>query len=662
MIRDSFSPIWHSPSNPVPVERPARAPYVLVFVAAVLFAGVFSWLSLARHAAFQSHAFDLGNMDQAVWNTLHGHLLWFTDMSVGNLVLTTRLAIHVEPLLLLAVPLYLIHSGPETLLVLQACVVASGALPAYGLARAYLAHPYAALAFPCAYLLHPSLQNAILDDFHAVTLTAALLLWAIYFLHRDRLLPFVLFALLSIAAKEEVGLIVAALGLWAALRRHWLLAVLSVLAGVGWFLVSVAAIIPHFNPSGHSPYLSRYGYLGHGLTGILRGAVRRPGVVLRTLLSAPRLTYLLDLLHPLGFTSLLAVPVLALALPILLLNMLSADSTMYSGFYQYSAEIVPIVIAASIVGVAWIERLAGSRALTPAVPIAPVLCGFIVLASAVDTWVYGFSPLASGYAIPAPGPHQAIENQTIRLIPPAAVVAAADEIEPHLSDRRWIYLLPTTHPDNGPRARFLVLDASTPSRPVTPQALHAVVQQALHHGYGVRSARDGVLLLQRGVARHTLPASFFTFVFASPVRARPARASWGHLRLIGIVVHPRSGRVNRSRPAIDLETYWRVTGPLPPGTRISFRLSPPYSGRHPVLSSAWTRDGDSPTWDWLPLRKWPRGRTVRADSLGLTPAAGSWGKVDVAITVLGAGKVGGRVFDAAAVSSTTVRVATVDVR
>ncbi len=92
----------------------APLPWVLLGIMVLAFAIGFSWLSLLRHDAFQSHAFDLGNMDQAVWNTLHGHLLRFTDMAVGSRVLTNRLAIHVEPILPLLALLYLMHAGPQT--------------------------------------------------------------------------------------------------------------------------------------------------------------------------------------------------------------------------------------------------------------------------------------------------------------------------------------------------------------------------------------------------------------------------------------------------------------------------------------------------------------------------------------------------------------------
>jgi uncharacterized membrane protein len=662
VIRERLSPIWRAEEARPIAPAGSRAPYVVLALVTIVFAAVFSWLSVARHTAFQSHAFDLGNMDQAVWNTLHGHLLRFTDMDVGHAILTSRLAIHVEPVLVLFAPLYLLHSGPETLLVAQALVVATGAVPAYLLAREVLGRPWVSLIFPVAYLLHPSLQNVLLDDFHAVALSAAFLLWAIYFFCRSQVVPFAAFAALSMATKEEVGLVIACLGIWALVRRQPLTGIICLLGGIGWFLISVALIIPHFNPSGHSPYLARYSYLGHGLSGIVRGAVHRPDLVLHTLRSEPRLQYVLDLIHPLGFTPLLALPVLAIAAPILLINMLSTDATMYSGFYQYSAETVPIVVVASILGIAWLDRRSpGSRREVHSA-LAPTLCFLVLVASLVDSRLYGFTPLAAGYLLPTSGPHQTLETQTLALIPAQAVVAAADEIEPHLSDRPWIYLLPTIHPVNGPPARFLVLDASVPSLPVSPRRLHSVTRAALRHGYGIRSASDGILLLERGRPGHTLPPAFYSFMFRQSTHLQALDVRWGPLRLTAAVVHPRSGETNRARPAIGLETYWRTETRLPPGARIAFHLSPTYTGPHPAYGAGWVTETDSPTWDWLPLPSWPLDRTVRADSLSLLPVADSWGTVDVAISVSGLGPAHPSTAAGTVIAPNVVRIGSITVR
>src|ERR1700730_15212045 len=63
----------------------------------------FSFLALHRHAVYETDAFDLANMEQAVWNTIHGRPLDFTNFEG----LTNRLGAHVEPILL---PISLIYA------------------------------------------------------------------------------------------------------------------------------------------------------------------------------------------------------------------------------------------------------------------------------------------------------------------------------------------------------------------------------------------------------------------------------------------------------------------------------------------------------------------------------------------------------------------------
>lgn len=618
------------------------APWLLLALLVVLFGVGFAWLSVLRHEAFQSHAFDLGNMDQAVWNTLHGSVLRFTDMQLPAgkpcchepPVLTNRLAIHVEPLLVPISLLYVLHSGPEMLLVLQALVVASGAVPAYLLARDLLGRQWLSLVFPAAYLLHPSLQNALLDDFHPVTMSAAFLLWAMYFLRVDWTPGFWAMGVVAAATKEEVGLLVALLGL-PLMLRHRIQGTIALLGGIAWFVIAVELIIPHYNPGGESPYLDRYSYLGHGFRGVILGILGHPAVVWQTLTSGPRLSYLNALLDPLAFISILGLPILLLATPALLVNMLSEEPTMFSGFYQYSAEVVPYLVASAVVGVFAAGRAA--RRARAGRWVVPVLCILVIAASLAATRRYGFSPLAEGYVVPSAGRHQLLESRLLRLIPPGAAVAAADEIEPHLSDRRTIYLLPTTRPANGPPAQFVVLDASIPSVPITPDQLHLSALRALAHGYGVVTAKDGVLLLRRGAPTRRIPTAFFRFAFTRGART-PETASWGPLQLVGVTIHPSYGWVNRARPAVEVETYWRATRRLPAGTRIRLFVSPKYSRSAPPLRR-WGSIDDSPTWDWLPLEHWPVGRTVHAALLPSVLPTQSSGTVSLAIGVSGLGAI-----------------------
>ena len=124
-------------------------------------------MSVQRYRGFSTGRFDLGNMVQAVWSTSEGSFLDTTDVSG---VQFNRLGAHVDPVLALFAPLWMVWSSPEMLLVAQAVIVALGALPAFWLGRRWLGDDRVAVAGAVAYLMAPGLMHATLFDFHPVTL------------------------------------------------------------------------------------------------------------------------------------------------------------------------------------------------------------------------------------------------------------------------------------------------------------------------------------------------------------------------------------------------------------------------------------------------------------------------------------------------------------
>ena len=191
-----------------------RVAYVGTAVYAVLFVTA-AWI---HYASFHAVYTDLGAMAQAVWSTAHGH---FLDSNTLTGQYRTRLVGHVDPFLALFVPVWWIWSSPLMLQVVQALAVSSGALPVYWLARKHLQSDRAAAHFAFAYLFYPATQfNAftITSGFHSVSVAVPLILYAIWFLDEERLVPFALFALLAASTKEEIPLAVGCLGIWFAAR------------------------------------------------------------------------------------------------------------------------------------------------------------------------------------------------------------------------------------------------------------------------------------------------------------------------------------------------------------------------------------------------------------------------------------------------------------
>src|SRR5579864_9245286 len=143
---------------------------VAVVSAIALYAVVFAGAAVIHYAAFRSAHDDLGTMAQAVWSTAHGRFLEMTTTAGRQ---TTRLSIHVEPILALLVPLWWVWGSPLLLVVVQALAVVSGALPVYWLGRKHLGSRRSAVHFALAYLVFPATQfNAftVSSGFHAVAL------------------------------------------------------------------------------------------------------------------------------------------------------------------------------------------------------------------------------------------------------------------------------------------------------------------------------------------------------------------------------------------------------------------------------------------------------------------------------------------------------------
>jgi uncharacterized membrane protein len=401
----------------------ATAVYALLFVAA----GVVHFESF--HAAFT----DLGSMGQAVWSTAHGHFLESTSMN-GRQV--TRLAGHVDPFLAVLVPLWLLWSSPLLLSVVQAVAVASGALPVYWLARKHLRSDRASVHFVLAYLLYPATQFGAFtatSGFHSVSMAIPFILYAIWFLDEDRLVPFAVFALLAASTKEEIPLAVGCLGIWYAARSGRRLLGLSIfLLGLAVTLVDFLVIIPHYSPSGIDPFAARYSEVGTTPTGIMHKAVTDPLAIVHAVATGHKLLYVVLLLGPfLGLW--LRAPLLFLgAVPDLVVNLLSnkGDQTVIA--YHWTAGIVPFTVAASILGLARTKRDPDSMSL-----YALVGAALIAVVSPITLIAFRGDLRAV-----LPNPTRSAKVHAIHLIPTDARVAASNQLATYVDGRRYVYIYP----------------------------------------------------------------------------------------------------------------------------------------------------------------------------------------------------------------------------
>jgi uncharacterized membrane protein len=450
---------------------------------------VISWSALlfaevrSDYLGFRFGRFDLGNMVQAVWSTAHSRPLE-TTLGTGEQV--SRLASHVDPILVLFAPLWLLWSSPLVLASVQIAACALGALPVFWLARRHLGSDRAAGLLALAYLAYPWLDWTALDAMHPVTLAIPLFLYAIWFLDSDRLRAFAACAVLIAATGELMGLSIACLGLWYWLARgHRRAGLVMAAAGFAWTTLAVKVIVPAFHGE-ESHFYGFYSSVGGSPEGVLRTLFTDPGTIASALLTQADLSYFVLLAAPLAGLFLLAPGLAAVAVPQLLANGLS-DSPATSGPQQhYTAAVIPFLIAATVLG---IGRLPRTRRVLGAVVVFMLSAMLTVFAGP-----WSGSPSAIWYQEPVPPEHVVTLRAAVALIPEDAPVSATNKAGSHLSSRRYVYRIPILG-----RAEWIVLDTNDPR----DRAPALELTDRIRSGSGWREVfgRDGVFVFQKGPSR-----------------------------------------------------------------------------------------------------------------------------------------------------------------
>lgn len=334
-------------------RKQQRAAWWLLAVMIVVYVLVMGFEAVLRYITYKATAFDLGNMDQVLWNTIHGRLFQFTNQAIDWYGPPTRLAVHFEPIMLLVSLLYAFHADPRVLLIFQTLVLAAGAPAVFLLSRRYLpSWPMLAVAFTGAYLVSPALLGINIFDFHPDSLATPLLLYALVALTYRRYIWFLVLCFFVCACKEDMPLAVAFLGILLIWKyRLPRLGLVLLFGGVLWTYLAFKVIIPHFYV-GVQPnnFWYRYEFLGSTPGEAIINILIHPWIIFTEIITLNRVYYVFSLIRSTGFLSLLAPEWLIPALPKFASNFLSSNPLNYSGVYHYNAAVIPFVMLSAIHG------------------------------------------------------------------------------------------------------------------------------------------------------------------------------------------------------------------------------------------------------------------------------------------------------------------------
>ncbi len=410
-----------------------------LYAAAAAFFGATCWVSYARWANFEYRTFDLAYYVQAIWQLNHGRF----DVSVEHVPL---LGNHVEPIVILIAPLFVLLQHPMLFVVVQNVALASMAPVGFSLAKRLGVEVRGAALFGLALLLTPATGYIALHEFHPEAFTAPFLLLMLHARAAGRIGRHWSWFAAVLACKENMALVLAAycaVNLIMERRRpigelrNWYAWPLAV--SIGWFVLCTKVITPALN-SGDIDYLALYSHLGHSAGDIVTNAFRQPQRLLASLWqSAGSGNLIWALLLPFLALPILRLRWLAVACPILLQHLLSWRSSEWTIYFHYAAPLLPLFWIAMVEVIARLQS-GESRIPSLARNALPLL---VVLACVTGQAWLGPAPAMASTAArwSVTKPDRDRKNAFMSVIPPNASVTAPLPYLSHLATREKLYSL-----------------------------------------------------------------------------------------------------------------------------------------------------------------------------------------------------------------------------
>jgi uncharacterized membrane protein len=280
-------------------------PLALVIAGSLAYAALFSWATILNHHSLRTTSFDLGLEENVLWNALHWNRPLLKSSPFGGphgTVFGWHATFISYPLALL----YGIAQRAETLLVIQAVAIGGAAIPLFLYTRRHLG-AWGACVIGYVYLLYPPVHSACLYDFHYLSLGAIFLWSTLYAVDARRPVMAVVFAVFTLAVREDIGAGLAIVGGYLLLTGQRPRAGLAVgIVGALYFVIVKLIVMPHYLKG--DAFISSYrDMLPSGdptFSGVLKTAIANPAYTLNTLLDRDKVLYVMQLFVPLAFVPL----------------------------------------------------------------------------------------------------------------------------------------------------------------------------------------------------------------------------------------------------------------------------------------------------------------------------------------------------------------------
>ena len=414
-------------------------------VALVLWFAIFcSYYTVMAHYRMQTTAYDLGIFDNVFYNLTHGEFFKATpDLRRGG---GPHLQLHVTWVAYLLLPFYALRQQADTLLVMQAVIVALGAIPYFLLARFRAHSALFGLLICYLYITYAPTHGPVFYDFHFLTIAPAFVGWVIYCFETKRRIGLAIAWVLAMSVREDISATLAALGLFYLLqgqRMRW--AAFFVVTGTAYLFLMRFWMMPAVavHPDEFHAHVGMYlkmiapGHRGYGA--VIRTILTNLVFTLEQVLEERRLTYLLELTVPFLLLPLRHRRTWILLIPAALVCLMSTHPAPFLRQFQYTALWVPFLILGTVVVMSEWKQSPGGKSKFWAALIAMALTGTVL--SYQQGALFQQNDFKGGYRKVqfefTEADRQRLERfrSVIAEIPPDASVLTTENEGPHLSNR-----------------------------------------------------------------------------------------------------------------------------------------------------------------------------------------------------------------------------------
>lgn len=459
--------------------------WIFLLFSLSLTALIFSYMSVTLHNHFQTFGWDLGFFDQIIWKASRGDLIAYSTLAKENL-----LADHFQVVLYLLAPLYWIRSDVRMILIAQAILIVIAGLPLFILAKEVTKNRIFSIGIVIAYLLFLGTQWTILNEFHQMAFVPLFLSIIFLALHRKKLIGYWIGMIGLIGIKEELGLLVAAIGIavWfgfstiggvpsghprGVLSWSSRTGVYTFIIGILSFFFLIYIMMPAISVEGTYHHMG-FGEAGYTPIDVIKKSITNPSFFIKQMVYPTiKMKTVFDSFFAFGFLPLLAPIYLIPVIEQFVTRFIYAGPqfTKWANVNHHAAPLGVLLAVSTVYASKWLSEIwrkgnKGDRG--DKRKIFTYLGGYIVIIVLVqDIVLHG--PINSFFK-PQFHEHYAwMKNneEIIQLVPKGASVAAQNSMFPHLSQRHEIYLLPEIS-----NAQYIVVDLEDGPNKFSPLSKH----------------------------------------------------------------------------------------------------------------------------------------------------------------------------------------------